>query len=50
MRIEQLILSTRSMGANDSAPPIVSDANIKLLFDMQGEVDSLTAAVAVCTI
>eukprot|EP00884_Botryococcus_braunii_P021147 jgi/Botrbrau1/7716/Bobra.0159s0148.1 len=41
-RIEQLILSTTKPGSSATGQaPIVSDANIKLLFAMQDEVDAL---------
>lgn len=47
MRIEQLIISSIPGGASDSQSPIVTDANIRLLFDIQAEVDKLSAPVAV---
>lgn len=41
-RIEQLILSTTQPGSSATGQaPIVSDANIRLLFAMQAEVDGL---------
>ncbi len=39
-RIEQLIVSTKDPGA-----PIVTDANIRLLFEMQAQIDALSAHV-----
>ena len=47
MRIEQLIISTVPSASTGALPPIVTDANIKLLFDIQEQVDNLTATVEV---
>lgn len=43
MRIEQLIISTVPSSKMSTLPPIITDANIKLLFDIQERVDNLTA-------
>ena len=47
-RIEQLLLTTQASGRGryttpGGLPAILTDANIQLLFDMQDEVDALTA-------
>ena len=47
MRVEQLIISTAPSDGSGAAVPIVSDSNIKLLFDMQDAVDKLSVPVAV---
>lgn len=47
MRIEQLIISTIPYFPSGAARPIVTDAYIKLLFDVQDEVEKLTAPVKV---
>lgn len=46
-RVEQLVLSTRPGRPGDPAPPIVTDANIELMFEMQRRVDALAASVSV---
>ncbi|XP_019056675.1 PREDICTED: Niemann-Pick C1 protein-like [Tarenaya hassleriana] len=42
-RIEQLILATVPNSPNGKAPPILTEENIKLLFDIQKKVDGLRA-------
>ena len=44
-RIEQLIISSQS--SDGDGDPILTDANVKLLFDIQAEVDALRAPAAV---
>jgi hypothetical protein len=50
-RVTQLILTTTPSAASpyvapDGRPAVVTDANIKLLFDMQAEVDAITGAAS----
>ena len=47
MRIEQLIISTVPSASSGALPPIVTDDNIKLLFDIQEQVDNLTVTIKV---
>ncbi|XP_076922652.1 uncharacterized protein LOC143584500 isoform X2 [Bidens hawaiensis] len=42
-RIEQLILATRPHGAHAKPPTIVTEENIKLLFEIQAKVDGIRA-------
>ena len=46
-RIEQLIISTQPGEGDDEADPILTDANIKLLFSIQAEVDAMRASMPV---
>ena len=46
-RIEQLIISTQSGDSSNASDPILTDANIKLLFNIQAEVDALHASESV---
>lgn len=46
-RIEQLIISTQPGDGGNASDAILTDANIKLLFDIQAEVDSLRASDSV---
>lgn len=42
-RIEQLLLATKPVAAHEKAPTIVTEENIKLLFEIQDKVDGIRA-------